>query len=94
MKRIVIVLLAAFSMAAAAVTPSVYAAEQTMEQKDECLLASKNCANQVDSIQKKIKKLNAEIQKGTKVYTPEELKKLNDKLQETEKLLDEMMLNP
>jgi len=92
MKRIVVVLLAALSMAA--VTPSVYAVEHTKEQKDECLLASQNCANQVDSIQKKIRKLDAEIQKGTKVYTPEELKKLNDKLQETEKLLDEMMLNP
>lgn len=91
MKKIAVVLLAAFSMAAAA---PVYAAEQTQEQKDECLLASQNCASQVDSLQKKIKKLNTEIKKGTRVYTPEELKKLNDKLKETEKFLDEMMLNP
>ena len=91
MKKIVVVLLAAFSVAAAA---PVFAVEQTTEQKDECLLVSQNCANQVDSIQKKIKKLNAEIKKGDRVYTPEELKKLNDKLNETEKFLDEMMLNP
>jgi peptidoglycan hydrolase CwlO-like protein len=91
MKKIAVVLLAAFSMAAAV---PVFAVEQTTEQKDECLLASKDCANQVDSIQKKIKKLNAEIKKGTKVYTPEELKQLNAKLKETEKFLDEMMLNP
>lgn len=91
MKKIAVVLLAAFSMAAAA---PVFAAEMTKEQKDQCLLASKNCVSEVDSIQKKIRKLNAEIKKGTKVYTPEEIKKLNDKLKETNKFLDEMMANP
>jgi peptidoglycan hydrolase CwlO-like protein len=91
MKKIAVMLLAAFSLAAAA---PVFAAEMTKEQKDQCLLASRNCASEVDSIQKKVKKLNAEIKKGTKVYSPEELKKLNDKLKETNKFLDDMMLNP
>jgi peptidoglycan hydrolase CwlO-like protein len=91
MKKIAVMLLAAFSLAAAV---PVFAAEMTKEQKDQCLLASKNCASEVDSIQKKVRKLNAEIKKGTKVYTPEELKKLNDKLKETNKFIDDMMLNP
>jgi peptidoglycan hydrolase CwlO-like protein len=91
MKKIAVMLLAAFSLAAAA---PVFAAEMTKEQKDQCLLASKSCATEVDSIQKKVKKLNTEIKKGTKVYTPEELKKLNDKLKETNKFLDEMLANP
>ncbi len=68
-----------------------FPAEMTKGQKDECLLASKNCASQVDSIQKKIKKLNAEIKKGDKVYSPEELKKLETKLTEANDLLDTML---
>lgn len=61
------------------------------DQKDECLLYSKNCLNQADSLMQKIKKLDNEIKKGTKVYTPEELKRLNAKLKETEDLVDELI---
>ena len=78
MKRIVIMLMAASMMAASV---PVFAAEMTKAQKDECLLASKACAGEVDSIQTKIKKLNTEI------------KKLNAKLKEAEDLLDNLMKN-
>jgi peptidoglycan hydrolase CwlO-like protein len=87
MKRVAIVIMAAFMMSASV---SVFAAEMTNEKKDECLLASKNCQNSVDSIQQKIKKLQTAIQKGDKVYTPDEIKKLNDKLKDTEDMLDKM----
>jgi len=87
MRKIAVILLASFAMAA---TVPAYA-EMTKEEKDQCLLASKNCANEADTIQKKIKKLNAEIKKGKKVYSAEELKKLNDKLKEAEQMLDEML---
>ena len=87
MRKIAVILLASFAMAA---TVPAYA-QMTKEEKDQCLLAAKNCANEADTIQKKIKKLNAEIKKGKKVYTAEELKKLNDKLKETEQMLDEML---
>jgi len=50
--------------------------------KDECLLVSKNCTDNVDSIQQRIEKLNVEISKGTDVYTRDELKTLNNKLEE------------
>lgn len=65
-------------------------AQMTQAEKDECLLASRNCMNQVDDIQKRIKKLDKEIKKGTRVYTPEELKKLQDKLTETQQVLKDL----
>lgn len=67
-------------------------AEMTKGQKDECLLASKNCTAQVDDIYKRMHKLDKEIKKGTKVYTPAELQKLRDKLQETQDFLRDMEL--
>ena len=42
----------------------VFAADTTHQQKDECLLSSKQCATQADSIQQKMKRLDAEIKKG------------------------------
>lgn len=88
MKKVAIMMLAVFSMAVAS---PAFAAEMTKAQKDQCLLAAKGCATEVDTIQKKIKKLDAEIKKGKKVYSADELKKLQDKLKEAETLLDNMM---
>jgi hypothetical protein len=62
-------------------------AQTAADQKDECLLASKNCMNQVDDIKQRIYKLNREIKKGTRVYSPQELKRLQDKLKETSDVL-------
>jgi len=83
MRKIAIVLTAAFLTLSA--VPGF--AQPTQSQKDECLLASKNCMNQVDDIKKRIYKLDKEIKKGTRVYTPEELKKLEQKLKETSDVL-------
>lgn len=90
MKKIAVLLIAVFSMAVAV---PAFAAEMTKEQKDQCLLASKGCAGEADSIQKKIKKLQAEIKKGNKVYSADEIKKLNSKLKEAEDMLDNLMKN-
>jgi peptidoglycan hydrolase CwlO-like protein len=87
MKKIVVMMIASFVMAA---TVPAYA-QMTKEEKDQCLLASKNCAAEVDSLQKKIKKLQAEIKKGKKVYSADDLKKLNDKLKEAEDMVDKML---
>lgn len=65
--------------------------KMTEAQKDECLLISKDCQGASSSIQEKIKKLNTEIEKGKKVYTAEELKALENKLKEAEKLLDQLL---
>lgn len=88
MRKISVVMMSAFMLALAV---PAFSADTTKEQKDECLLASKNCQNQVDSIQKKIKKLNAEIKKGNKVYSQEELKKLETKLTEANDQLDVLL---
>lgn len=64
---------------------------QTNEaQKNECLLASRNCTEQVDDIYKRMQRLDKEIKKGTNVYTPQELKRLQQKLAETRELLMDM----
>ena len=88
MKKAAVMVLAAFMMSAAV---PAFAAEMTKEEKDQCLLASKGCKGEVDSIQKKIKKLQAEIRKGTKVYSAEEIKKLQSKLDEADKMLDTLL---
>jgi hypothetical protein len=90
MKKIAVLMIAAFSMAVAS---PVFAAEMTKDQKDQCLLASKGCAGEADTIQKKIKKLQAEVKKGTKVYSADEINKLNAKLKEAEDLLDTLLKN-
>jgi hypothetical protein len=89
MKRITLLMIvvAVFSVW----SPALGADVPTEDQKNECLLASKGCLNQVDTLQQKIRKLNAEIQKGTRVYTPAELKRLNDKLKEAEYMVDELL---
>jgi len=89
MRRVAMLVMALFMMS---VCVPVFAADKmTKAQKDECLLASKECKSASDTIQEKIKKLQGEIKKGTKVYTPEELAKLNAKLKETNDLLDVML---
>jgi DNA-binding transcriptional regulator GbsR (MarR family) len=83
MKKIAIALIAGLMLTSA--MPAM--AQMTKEEKDQCLLASKNCANEVDSLQQRIKKLNKEIKKGTKVYSADELKKLEMKLKEADEIL-------
>jgi hypothetical protein len=90
MKKIAVLMIAVFSMAVAV---PAFAADMTKEEKDQCLLASKGCAGEANSIQQKIKKLQAEIKKGKKVYSAEEIKKLNAKLKEAEDLLDSLLKN-
>lgn len=65
-------------------------AQQSNQEKVVCELSSGNCLKQADVIQKKIKKINAEIKKGDKKYSAEELKKLELKLKETQEMLDKL----
>jgi hypothetical protein len=85
MKKILIVILTA---AALSTTTMAFAADAPIAGgKDECLIASKNCMNEVDSIQQRIKRINSEVKKGKKVYSAEELKKLELKLKEANEIL-------
>lgn len=94
MKRMITVL----SIVATAVLLSattLMSAESGMgkeESRDECLLVSLNCAGEVDSIHQRIERLNKEIAKGTAVYTQDELRTLNLKLNETLKQLEVLTL--
>jgi transposase-like protein len=85
MKKNVLVL-AAFLMAAA--VPAV--AELSQQEQVICNLAAKNCLNQADILQKRVKKLQGEVNKGKTAYSPEELKNLEQKLKETNDLLDKL----
>ena len=62
--------------------------------KNQCLLYSKKCKDNVDSLQERINKLNNEISKGTTTYKPEEIKKLDEKLKEANDMLDEIINKP
>lgn len=93
MKKIAIILMSILLMSASL---PIQAQENTKKQapknmkKDECLLYAKNCKVAVESLQDRIKKLNKEIKKGQKVYSPEELKKLEEMLKEIRMFLDVM----
>jgi hypothetical protein len=96
MKRIGLVVSALAASLLMSALP-VLSAEETMgvgiepqQQKDECLLIAKNCSNEVLSVQQMIDKLNAEIAKGTNVYTVDELSVLNNKLDNAYKTLEFM----
>jgi hypothetical protein len=86
MKKSALVILATFLLSA---TLPAYA-QQTNEEKVICNLAAQNCLNKAEILQKRIKKLKGEVKKGTKTYSAEELKKIEQKLQETEDLLDQV----
>ena len=45
-----------------------------------------NCANQVDTIQQRIDRIQGEISRGSAVYSTEELKSLNRELEDAIKL--------
>ena len=87
MRTMSMVLAAAVFMSTAS---PAFSQQMSQADKDECMLASKNCVNQVDDIYKRIHRIDKEIKKGQKVYTPAELKKLQQKLAETQELLQSM----
>jgi hypothetical protein len=57
-------------------------------EKNECLLVSVNCGNQVDTIQQRIDRIKGEIGRGTAVYTNDELNRLDRELDEAVKTLE------
>ncbi|QWV93993.1 hypothetical protein KP004_02045 [Geomonas oryzisoli] len=86
MKRAIMLVTAILVMAA---NTGVFA-EQTASDRNECLLLSRNCKDQVDDIYTRMQRLNREIEKGTRVYTPKELQQLREKLAETQEMLRSM----
>jgi len=87
MKKVLTAVLTALALSA---TTTAFAVDAKKNEKNECILAAKGCATEVDSIQQKIKKIDAEIKKGKKVYSAEELKKLEQKLKEANEILNNL----
>jgi uncharacterized membrane protein len=86
MKKIIILVIAAELIA---VSGPISAAEHKTDtnEKELCVLYAKDCANKVYGMQKKIRKIQNELAKGSTVYNAEEIKKLKDKLKEAEDML-------
>lgn len=91
MKKNLAMLLAVsmFAVAAPALAADGHRAQSHTDQcAKECELLLKDCGQEVDSIQDRIKKLQVMInEKGATTYTKEELKLLNRKLQEANETL-------
>ena len=83
MKRLVLVLMAVGLFGAM----PAFAEHPTMKMEHE---GARECALQAETIQQKVKRIQGEIKKGSKKYNAEELKKLEDKLKEANKILDDM----
>ncbi len=85
MKKCAVVVLAAF-LASAAVP--VFA--DTAQEQETCAIAANNCLNKADILQKRIKKLRAEVKKNKDKYSVEEMKMLDQKLQDAIDQLDKV----
>lgn len=62
-----------------------------VQEKDTCLLYQDNCPDRKDDIYQRIGRLKREIAKGSAVYTPEELRTLQQMLDDYEQLLDRLL---
>lgn len=65
-------------------------AQETPQDQYLCKLQAGNCLKRADVVQRKIKKLDTEVKQGKKVYSAEDLKKIEDKLKEVEQMLDNL----
>ena len=81
MKKSILMLMVAGLFAAM----PVLAVEHKMMSAEEQM---QRCAEQSESIEKKIERLRSEIKKGEKKYSAEELRKLEVKLNEANAMLD------
>jgi hypothetical protein len=89
MKRIIAIMFAACLTVTQ--IPAIASETTGTSEKDLCLLYSEMCANRALTIQEKIAKLNGEIAKGTQVYSKAELQRLQNKLEEAESILYDLL---
>ena len=78
MKRLII---SVFAVVVALNAVPAFASGQA-ESKNDCLVYGKNCPNVADSLPERIQRLENEIAKGERVYTAQELKFLEQQLEE------------
>jgi F0F1-type ATP synthase epsilon subunit len=81
---------AIIAMAALLISAAVPAIAQNAQEQAVCNISAKTCLNKAEILEKRIEKLNAEVKKGDKNYSPEEMKKLEQKLQDAQDQLDKI----
>ena len=84
MKKIALAVMAVFLMSAAV---PVFA--ETAQEKEQCAISANTCLNKTEMVEKRMKKMKAEMKKGT-MYSPEEMKMLEQKLQDVMDQMDKM----
>jgi Skp family chaperone for outer membrane proteins len=84
MKASALLVMAAFLMSSAV---PVFAS--TAQEQATCAISAGTCLNKAEVVQKRMKKMKADVKKGT-TYSPEEMKALEQKLQEVIDQMDKM----
>ena len=77
MKASTIMVMVAFLMSTAVPVFAVTAAEQ-----ETCLIAAGNCGNKAKELEKEVMQMKKEMKAGKKTYTEEDLKMLDQKIQD------------
>jgi len=62
--------------------------QDRQSDKNECLLMARNCGDQVDTIQQRIHRINRELEKGSAVYSSDELRRLQNQLDDAHYMLE------
>ena len=83
MKKLAIVLLAALLSSAAV---PVFA--DTAQEKETCAISANTCLNKAEILEKRINRLKEQIKKGEASYSAEDMKMLEQKLQDAMDQLD------
>lgn len=65
-------------------------AQDTPQDQYLCKVQAGNCLKRAEAVQSKMKKMEEDVKKGKKVYSADELKKIEDKLKEAEQMLDNL----
>jgi len=65
-------------------------AQDTPQDQYLCKLQAGSCLKRAEAVQRKMKKMEEDVKKGKKVYSADELKKIEDKLKEAEQMLDNL----
>jgi hypothetical protein len=86
MKKLAIMALTALLMLN---TVPAFTADTPQEQY-LCKLQAGTCLKQADVVQSKMKKMEAEVSRGEKTYSAEDLKLIEQKLKEVEQMLDNL----
>jgi len=64
--------------------------QNTPQDQYLCKVQAGNCLKRADAVQRKMKKIEADIKNGKKTYSAEDLKKIELKLKEVEDMLDNL----